>query len=173
MHSKRLQLTLFVPENSSAAIEEIRSRYNPVQYELIAAHVTLCREDELMELDKVQHNLDQLGFPSITIRFGKPVRFDEGKGVLLPALEAYTTFQELRKAVLKGVIDHPRNHQPHLTLMHPRNSTCSEDMIGEIRKANLPTAILFDQLSLIEQINGGKWKIVKAIKLINPFKKGL
>lgn len=168
MHSKRLQLTLFVPENSSAAIEEIRSRYNPVQYELIAAHVTLCREDELMDLEKVQHNLDQLGFPSITIRFGKPERFDEGKGVLIPALGENITFQEFRKAVLNGIIKEPRNHQPHITLIHPRNATCTDEIMENIRKSDLPSEIEFGQISLIEQIDGGKWSIIQTFHLSLP-----
>lgn len=168
MHSKRLQLSLFVPENSSAAIEEIRSRYNPVQYELIAAHVTLCREDELMDLEKVQHNLDQLGFPSITIRFGKPERFDEGKGVLIPALGENITFQEFRKAVLNGIIKEPRNHQPHITLIHPRNATCTDEIMENIRKSDLPSEIEFGQISLIEQIDGGKWSIIQTFHLTIP-----
>lgn len=168
MHSKRLQLSLFVPENSSAAIEEIRSRYNPVQYELIAAHVTLCREDELMDLEKVQHNLDQLGFPSITIRFGKPERFDEGKGVLIPALGENITFQEFRKAVLNGIIKEPRNHQPHITLIHPRNATCTDEIMENIRKSDLPSEIEFGQISLIEQIDGGKWSIIQTFHLSLP-----
>lgn len=168
MHSKRLQLSLFVPENSSAAIEEIRSRYNPVQYELIAAHVTLCREDELMDLEKVQHNLDQPGFPSITIRFGKPERFDEGKGVLIPALGENITFQEFRKAVLNGIIKEPRNHQPHITLIHPRNATCTDEIMENIRKSDLPSEIEFGQISLIEQIDGGKWSIIQTFHLSLP-----
>lgn len=155
MFSKRTQLTLFVPENVSAAIEAIRCRYNPVQHSLIAAHVTLCREDELLDIEKVLQNLEQLDFPSITIRFGKPERFDEGKGVLLPALEADTAFQDLRKMVMKEVIETPRNHKAHLTLMHPRNSMCSDMIYAEILKANLPAYVLFNKISLIEQVDGG------------------
>lgn len=158
MHSRRIQLTLFVPEINSAAIEAIRSRYNPVQYNLIAAHVTLCREDELLDLELVQYNLEQLIFPAITIRFDKPVRFNEGKGVLLPALDENTSFQELRKAVLNGIKKQPRDHSPHITLMHPRNSSCTSEIMEEILLAALPSSVTFDNISLIEQVNGGKWK---------------
>ena len=158
MFPKRTQLTLFVPEAS--AIEAIRRQYNPVQHSLIAAHVTLCREDELTDMVKVLHNLEQLSFPSIMIRFGKPERFDEGKGVLLPAQEENTSFQELRKAVLKGVIEQPRNHQPHITLMHPRNSICTDEFFLEISKRELPDSIQFNKISLIEQVDGGIWKLI-------------
>lgn len=156
MHSKRLQLSLFVPENSSAAIEEIRSRYNPVQYELIAAHVTLCREDELAPLEAILKNLDQLDFPAFTISFNRPVRFDHGKGLLLPARDN-TVFQGLRKGVLKGIADQPRIHVPHLTLMHPRNSICTDITFNEILHVPLPDSFQFNCISLIEQVNGSVW----------------
>ena len=43
----RRQLTLFVPHAEAAPIEALRATLDPVQHALIAAHVTLCREDEL------------------------------------------------------------------------------------------------------------------------------
>jgi len=158
MFSKRIQLTLFVQEAS--AIEAIRRQYNPVQHSLIAAHVTLCREDELLDIEKVWQNLEQLDFPAITIRFRKPERFDEGKGVLLPAQGENTSFQELRKTVLKGVIEQPRIHQPHITLMHPRNSICTDEFFLDISKRELPDSIQFNKISLIELADGGIWKII-------------
>lgn len=160
MDSKRIQLSLFVPESLSATIEEIRCRYNPVQNDLIAAHVTLCREDELTVLAAVLKNLDQLDFPSLTISFNRPERFDHGKGLLLPARNN-TIFQDLRKVVLKGVTDQPRLHAPHLTLMHPRNSTCTDLLFDEIQSIPLPESFHFTQISLIEQVNGGPWTIKK------------
>lgn len=165
MFSKRTQLTLFVSENVSAAIEAVRRQYNPVQQSLIAAHVTLCREDELSDIEKVWQNLEQLYFPAITIHFGKPERFDEGKGVLLPALGENTSFQELRKTVLKGVIEQPRNHQPHITLLHPRNSICTDEIFLEICKRELPDSIQFNKISLIEQVDGGIWKLLQTFDL--------
>jgi hypothetical protein len=60
LKQKRIQLTLFAEENKSGVIEKIREAFNPQQYELIKAHVTLCREDELEQLDKVLANLETL-----------------------------------------------------------------------------------------------------------------
>lgn len=164
MDSKRIQLTLFIPESISATIEEIRSRYNPVQHNLIAAHITLCREDELTSLEAVLKNLEQLDFPAFSIPFNSPIRFDNGKGLLLPALDD-STFQELRKMVLKGIISQPRIHTPHLTLMHPRNSTCTDLLYKEILTINLPDRFHFNKVSLIEQVNGGIWTIKKEWRL--------
>ena len=42
---RRLQLTLFVPDDVAAVLEPIRQRLDPVQQGLIGSHVTLCRED--------------------------------------------------------------------------------------------------------------------------------
>lgn len=48
----RRQLTLFVAGGVAADIDNVRQRVDPVQFGLIAAHVTLCREDELAELSE-------------------------------------------------------------------------------------------------------------------------
>ena len=45
LNQRRIQLTLFIEENEAETIEQIRKEFNPEQYELIKAHVTLCRED--------------------------------------------------------------------------------------------------------------------------------
>jgi hypothetical protein len=53
MASTRTQLTLFADPDEAAAIERLRAEHDPVQHGLIACHVTLCREDELVELERV------------------------------------------------------------------------------------------------------------------------
>jgi hypothetical protein len=78
MSNNRIQLTLFVDKKASGAIEKIRQTFNPLQYELIKSHVTLCREDELASLEKVITNLEKLNHDTITIHFGKAVRFADG-----------------------------------------------------------------------------------------------
>lgn len=49
----RRQLTLFVPEPRRAHLDALRQTLDPVQASLIGAHVTLCREDEIQDLDPV------------------------------------------------------------------------------------------------------------------------
>ena len=163
--SKRIQLTLFLDPDVSAAIEQVRRRFNPAQFELIAAHVTLCREDELQPLDRVLRNLEQLEHESIFIDFGPPVRFSEGKGVFIPAVGDQAPFQELRKAILRGVVENPRLQELHITLMHPRNSACTDRIFAEIEKQALPRTVEFRKICLIEQVSGGKWEVLKAFDL--------
>ena len=100
---KRIQLTLFVPEFDAREIELIREKYNPVQFALIAAHVTLCREDELLHLDQVLANLQQLKSEKIRIFFGPPRRFSEGKGVMIPAAPDNKSFHELRAKIYSAL----------------------------------------------------------------------
>ncbi len=157
----RLQLTLFADENDSATIEHIRRTFNPEQHALIRAHVTLCREDELEPLEKVMANLESLALAPITLHFGKPVRFSDGKGVLLPAIGNNTPFHGLRNRILNGVVETPRKHEPHLTLMHPRNATCTDAVFEKIQQADLPEQLLFSKISLIEQETGKKWRVLK------------
>ena len=150
----RRQLTLFV-ENQT--IEEIRVKFNPKQHALIPAHITLCREDELEDLEKVVRNIKSLKtFNQIRISFNEVIRFENGKGVLIPANEDNNDFHNLRNAILIS----PRKHLPHITLMHPRNSTCTDAIFEEIKSYQLPTTLFFKKISLIEQRDGGKWKIL-------------
>ncbi len=165
---RRIQLTLFVDEKQSAAIERIRQKFNPLQYRLIRAHVTLCREDEIESFDNVLYNLTSQVLPKISICFGKVTRFSEGNGVLLPVNDNLHSFRTLRSQVLHGIIEAPRNHEPHITLMHPRNSICTDEIFQQIIKINLPTIITFGKVSLIEQVETEPWKIIQEFELMEP-----
>lgn len=158
----RRQLTLFVDQADAVTIDAIRSRYNPLQQQLIAAHVTLCREDEIENVDTVLHNLENLNQEPLTVFFDEPIRFENGNGVLIPAAAYNEAFQQLRKKILAGVIERPREHQPHITLMHPRNSVCTDEIFEAIKKTQLPKQLNFNSVSFIEQKNGGPWVAVKT-----------
>lgn len=162
-------MTLFPEPADVLIIEQIRQEFNPLQFELIKAHVTLCREDEIENLEQVLSNLLVLiqTQQKIYIEFGKVARFDNGKGLFLPATNDNKQFENLRRQVLNGLIDHPRKQEAHITLMHPRNSTCTDHIFELVEKINLPAKLEFKQISLIEQENGGQWKILKNFELQN------
>jgi 2'-5' RNA ligase superfamily len=163
--NKRLQLTLFVEAPESEVLEAIRRKFNSVQYALIKSHITLCRESELEMLEAVLANLENTKLPRLCLEFERPVRFSDRKGVLLPATGGREDFQKLRNAILKGVLENPGTPEPHLTLMHPRNSTCTDEMFEAIEKCDFPAKITFRKISLIEQVNGGKWGVLKEFDL--------
>ena len=165
---KRLQLTLFIEENEAQSIEIIRRKFNPLQYDLIKAHVTLCREDELENIDAIMLNLEKLNKAHVNIDFGDVVRFSEGNGVLIPALDDNESFQKLRAAILEGIIEQPRKHAPHITLMHPRNSTCTDSIFEQIIKVELPKKLTFKKISVIEQELGKEWQILSVFELKKP-----
>jgi len=165
MKFKRIQLTLFISEGDSEIIERVRKEFNPVQYELIRSHVTLCREEELEAIEKVIENLETLHYPSFMIDFGSVQRFSDGKGVMIPANGDNEPFQTLRKLVLKRVIHNPAKQEPHITLMHPRNSTCTESNFLKIEKMNLPRVLEFRKISIIQQEVNSKWNILKSYLL--------
>ncbi|MEQ1798893.1 MAG: 2'-5' RNA ligase family protein [Lacibacter sp.] len=162
----RRQLTLFVEATDAANIKQVRTQFNPVQRSLINCHVTLCREDELEDLQQIMSNINTLKTSDITIHFGRPIRFAEGKGVLLPGITDNKAFHSLRKLILQGVNDHPRKHEPHITLLHPRNSTCTDEVFSEIGELVFPSAITFKKISLIEQADlNSKWELVQEFSL--------
>lgn len=159
MYLPRRQLTLFI-ENKT--IEKIRAKFNPLQYDLIACHVTLCREDEFEDLANVISKIKTINIETpLQLTFNKVERFDNGKGVLIPASAENKDFHNLRAKIL----DAPRNHLPHITLMHPRNSTCTDAVFEEIKSYKLPKIIAFNKISLIEQKDNGKWKILEDFLL--------
>jgi hypothetical protein len=161
----RRQLTLFVDPKDAETIEQVRREFNPVQFGLIRSHVTLCREDEIQNLEQVISNLLSLAQEEIGIEFGKPTRFDNGKGLFLPATTDNADFQELRRQVLNGLNNNLKKQEPHITLMHPRNTTCTDDIFQRIEKVSLPTKLKFKRISLIEQVNAGQWKILQEFEL--------
>lgn len=163
----RRQLTLFVPPDDAVTIEQIRQEFNPRQFGIIKAHVTLCREDEIENLEKVILNLFSLKLTQATIfiEFGKAARFDNGRGLFLPATSDNKDFDHLRRQVLSGVIDNPGKQQAHITLMHPRNSTCTDKIFEQVEEINLPSKLNFKTISLIEQNNGGKWNVLHEFNL--------
>ncbi len=161
----RRQLTLFVQDNNGT-IEKIRKKFNPVQYELIPAHVTLCREDEIELIEKVVQNIKSLRLDNqVKLIFDPVDRFQDGKGVLIPAKIENNEFHDLRRRILKGINDSPRQHRPHITLMHPRNSTCTDNIFNQIKQYTFPTEISFNKISVIEQKNGGPWTILEEFRL--------
>ena len=164
----RTQLTLFLPAPASIQIEAIRRIHNPAQYALIKAHVTLCREDELMPIEAVLRNLASLEQAAITVDFGPVVRFSEGKGVMLPAIGNKEPFQQLRAAILRGIIENPRRHEPHITLMHPRNSTSTDAIFEQIARHVFPTSIQFGKISLIGQEMGKEWQVLQEFEMVLP-----
>ena len=163
----RRQLTLFVSKPDATQIEEIRNRFNPLQQQLIDAHVTLCREDELVNIDLVLDNLKNIHHKTITLFFEKPIRFDNDKGVLIPASGANEAFYQLRKQVLQGLADDPRQHEPHITLMHPRNATCTDEIFKVIEMVTLPKQLSFHTRSLIEQTDDAPWVTLNVFTLID------
>ncbi len=164
VHSRR-QVTLFVPEPASSMLEVIRERLDPVQYRLIPAHVTLCREDELVDRAitglEALHGLDQLG--PLPLIFGAPEVFD-GHGVRLPCIAGETHFHRLRVAVLGS--EEIREHRAHITLAHPRNPRAPGNLPSTYASLTTPLSIVLPRLSLIEQRGLAPWQVRQERDLV-------
>jgi hypothetical protein len=153
----RRQLTLFIPPPDGPALDRLRTGLDPVQAGLIAAHITLCREDELAGLDWPVLRARLMTWPGGALRlsFGRAERF-HGHGLLLPCLHGQTVFQALRCWVLQD--DAARPHTAHLTLAHPRNPRAPGNT--EAAEAALPTDwhLMLHTACLIEQQGGQAWR---------------
>ena len=155
----RRQLTLFVPPPEGPALDALRARLNPVQAGLIAAHVTLCREDEIALLDwpQLRERLARWPFGALALMFGPAERF-HGHGLLRPCTAGQEAFQALRRWVLRD--DAARAHPAHLTLAHPRNPVAAgndEPAFAACAKAP-PLRLTLMAVTLIEQAGATAWR---------------
>lgn len=160
----RRQLTLFVPAPESLVLEAVRRQVDPVQHRLIAAHVTLCREDELARFpDRALHErLGQLDTVPLTITLAAVVPFDT-HGVLMPCIAGESDFSALRAMVLGEPA--PRRHAPHLTLAHPRNPRSPHNAPATYETLPVPLSITFAEISLIEQTGHEPWQRLETYAL--------
>ena len=152
----RRQATLYVPPPLDVVVESLRTQFNPIQAALIRAHVTLCREDEVSDWHKTEDCLRRMAKIDVTLHFDIPIR--DGNLVYLPSTGSTDSFDALRSSLLSTGNSSPRKHAPHITLIHPRNGTCSKSDFDEISSQCKPFTITFHQATLIEQIDGGPWR---------------
>lgn len=154
----RRQLSLFANREDAAPIERVRERVDPVQFALIPAHVTLCREEDLLDLGEAQVDERIGGSRTLVLGFGAPEPFST-HGILLPCIEGEAAFQALRSRVLGGRSE--RHQSPHVTLAHPRNPKAAGNSPQAASTLDAGLRCRFDRLVLIEQIAGQAWQILR------------
>jgi 2'-5' RNA ligase len=156
----RRQATLFL--TGVPAIDDIRERFNPAQAKLIATHVTLIREDEVVDWEMLADRARNLSLPEIALRFGDP-QLENGL-LYLPCVGSTAEFDGLRAALLNSPT--ARKHSPHITLIHPRNGTCSDESVDEIAGLLDPFEHVFGEIAFIEQWNGGAWQTLETFPFL-------
>jgi hypothetical protein len=153
----RRQLTLFLSGETAAAVEAVRRVVDPVQYRLIPAHVTLCREEELEGFSETQIEARLAAGPArrLTMEFGRPELFD-GHGLRLKCLAGGADYQALREMILgKREIARPR---PHITLAHPRNPPAPGHSLDAARTLPERAQVRLSWVHLIEQDGAQPWR---------------
>ena len=165
----RLQLTLFVSGTAAEILESIRKSLDPVQFDLIPAHVTLCREDELEALGPavIAQRLAAPEAKSITLAFGPPEAFST-HGILLPCTSGDEEFQALRRLVLGSV--GARRLSPHITLAHPRNPKAPGNSLTAATSLVGGLTLSFRTVCRIQQEGAAAWQFLECIEL--PVAKG-
>lgn len=162
----RRQLTFFLPHPVAAHVESVRRIMDPVQGRLIAAHVTVCREDEIAGLDvaALEAGIRHAPMRSLMLRFGPPERFD-GHGMLLGCTAGQHEFRLLRQALLGPAA---RMMRPHITLAHPRNPRASGNVLTNASVLEHGLTVTFRTASLIEQQEGQPWRVIDSWELGAP-----
>ncbi len=162
--NSRIQLTLFATGPAAERIEEIRKLLDPVQFNLIAAHVTLCREYELEGLSTalLRQRLSALQIKPLTLTFGAPESFGT-HGILLPCTSGEESFRALRRSVLGPAT--ARHLEPHITLAHPRNPKSAGNSLAAASSLGNVGAIRFESIFLIQQDGTSPWRVVERFEL--------
>ncbi len=155
----RRQATLFFGDPPPALVR-CRQFYNPVQAALIDAHVTLCREDEVFDWTAFEERVASLTQLKLRMEFGRPIR--RGDLVFLPVTAGAEHFAALRRTLLSDNTSEPRTMDPHVTVIHPRNGTCTDEAFAEIERSLPPFEWTFNEVALIEQHNGGQWQTLAS-----------
>jgi 2'-5' RNA ligase len=166
VQNSRRQLTLFVAEPLASVLDAVRRTLDPVQASLIAAHVTLCREDEI-ERTSAEALLNQLKswrMGPITLAFGQLIRF-AGHGVLLPCQQGSDEFQRLRRCLLGS--QEVREHAAHLTLAHPKNPQSTGNTDSALAVCPNALELQFASVALIEQQGSKPWRLLEEASLGN------
>jgi hypothetical protein len=162
MAGVRKQLTLFVPPDAAVDIEAVRKLVDPVQFGLIAAHVTLCREDELGDLASVEARLRDSSFDPLELRFGRVEVFSE-HGLWMRCIGGEEGFRALRGYLLGS--DEVRDQIPHITLAHPRNPKAPGNSPRSAATLPEPLDVTFPTVHLIEQERGAPWRVLERYEL--------
>ena len=149
----RRQASLYLDDAS--IVEGLRNRFNPAQAALIPAHITLCREDEVSDWPALEDRIRALVPIALTLEFGLPVR--DGNLVYIPVVGSTESFDRLRHDLLAADGKSPRKQWPHITLIHPRNGLCTDEIYDQIVKTITPFTAMLREISLIEQHDGGVW----------------
>lgn len=163
---QRYQITLFLPDDASAIIEGVRRLVDPVQASLIAAHVTLVRDDELPLLTAEEFSgrlMRAKGQSSpLQLTFGPPVPSVD-HGILMPCTSGIAAFQSLRCVMFPEM--RAKQLNPHITLAHPRNPKAPGNSIENTAPLNHGLTIVFRRMTLIRQTDQQPWDIVRTLNL--------
>lgn len=143
-------------------VEDLRRRFNPAQAALIPSHITLCREDEVSDWIAFENQVRSRLSIAVALEFGAPVR--DRDLVYLPAVGSTQTFDQLRRDLLELDGTPPRRQLPHITIIHPRNGSCTDEIYDQIVFSIAPFTAIFHEISLIEQHDGGAWNCLASFR---------
>lgn len=59
----------------------------------------------------------------------------------------------------------PSTTSPLLREVHPRNATCTDATFAAIAARPLSVRLTFSTVSLIEQVDGGPWRVLEVFPL--------
>ena len=161
----RLQLSLYVAEPEASGLDALRARLDPVQHALIAPHVTLARDADIDTRSGPdwRERIAALREPVLRLHFGPAEAFHE-HGIVLRCVGGVDRFDALRARILGPAA---LSLAPHITLAHPRNPKSPGNSLAHaLAQLPAPLELRFNAINLIEQCNGGSWRVLAGARLL-------
>jgi len=153
---------VFLSGALAMSLDGFRRTHDPRGARAIDAHVTLVHRST----PEIEARLPAArGTGSFRLAFGEVVELGAESGGCGAALTVLDTERGLER--LCGVMAVPMSTLPHITLLHPRNSSGREAQLAALdaaKRLTLPRDFVVDEITLIEERDDA-WREIQRIRL--------
>jgi 2'-5' RNA ligase len=127
---RRIQAVIFLAEPASAAVQELRSSYDPAMAARIDPHITVIYDAPDLDLLRMRLTTASAAVAPFPITVGHPECWggDPDGGIFLPVHDPAGGIERLREPVMAPPFVQPEGmtYRPHVTLVHPRSTSASD-----------------------------------------------
>jgi 2'-5' RNA ligase len=161
----RHHATAFLDPRDSGPVEELRSRWDPLMAQLIAAHVTLIYSEEIPDPAQLEQlaAIAAASTPPFTIALGPAFYVGSpADGVFFHVHDPEGGIGSFRARTVPAgqVIDFP----PHVTIVHPRTSRLGEQAWNDLATARVAARFILTQVAVTAS-SGDRWQTLRLLPL--------
>jgi 8-oxo-dGTP pyrophosphatase MutT (NUDIX family)/2'-5' RNA ligase len=171
----RRQVTIFLPADIAARVDEVRARFDPESARRIRPHVTVVHDgadgplDDLALAD-LQSRVARVAseHPAVTLHLGAARHWGSAEGgIYLEVDDRDRALGALRRSLGVGGRS-GREFAPHVTLVHVHSVTAdaARDAWTALSGWQLDTDVAIESISVIESDDDDMWRTVATFPLL-------